>query len=77
MEPHESKEPALPAPKADETTALVPVTELTITTGATEALFAALTALVHTGDEVLLFQPAYDSYVPAVRLSGGGSGQRR
>jgi methionine aminotransferase len=48
-----------------------PVTELTITSGATEALFASLTALVRPGDEVLLFQPAYDSYVPAVQLSGG------
>ena len=48
-----------------------PVTEITITTGATEALFASLTALVRPGDEVLLFQPVYDSYVPAVELSGG------
>ena len=48
-----------------------PVSEITVTTGATEGLFAALTALVHPGDEVLLFQPAYDSYTPAVQLSGG------
>jgi methionine aminotransferase len=48
-----------------------PVTEITITTGATEGLFVALMALVHPGDEVLLFQPAYDSYTPAVQLSGG------
>jgi methionine aminotransferase len=48
-----------------------PETEITITTGATEGLFATLTALVHPGDEVLLFQPVYDSYVPAVELSGG------
>jgi methionine transaminase len=48
-----------------------PTTEMTITTGATEGLFAALTAFVHPGDEVLLFQPAYDSYPPAVQLSGG------
>jgi methionine transaminase len=48
-----------------------PATEITITTGATEGLFVTLTALVHPGDEVLLFQPAYDSYAPAVRLSGG------
>ena len=48
-----------------------PETELTITTGATEGLFATLTAFVHPGDEVLLFQPVYDSYVPAVELSGG------
>jgi methionine aminotransferase len=48
-----------------------PVTEITITTGATECLFDALTAFVHPGDEVLMFQPAYDSYTPAVQLSGG------
>jgi methionine transaminase len=48
-----------------------PVTEITITTGATEGLFVALTAFVHAGDEVVLFQPAYDSYTPAVQLSGG------
>ena len=48
-----------------------PVTELTVTTGATEGIFNALTALVHPGDEVLLFQPAYDSYTPSVVLSGG------
>jgi methionine transaminase len=48
-----------------------PATEITITSGATEALFATLTALVHPGDEVLLFQPMYDSYVPAVQLNGG------
>jgi methionine aminotransferase len=48
-----------------------PATEITITAGATEGLFASITALVHPGDEVLLFQPAYDSYTPAVLLSGG------
>ena len=48
-----------------------PATEITITTGATEGIFNALTALVHPGDEVLLFQPAYDSYTPSVILSGG------
>jgi methionine aminotransferase len=50
-----------------------PATEITVTTGATEGLFVALTAFVHPGDEVLLFQPAYDSYTPAVQLSGGTS----
>jgi methionine aminotransferase len=48
-----------------------PATEITVTTGATEGIFNALTALVHPGDEVLLFQPAYDSYTPSVILSGG------
>jgi methionine aminotransferase len=48
-----------------------PAGEITITAGATEALFSAITALVHPGDEVLLFEPCYDSYVPAVQLAGG------
>ena len=48
-----------------------PATEIVVTSGATEALFSTLTALVRPGDEVLLFQPAYDSYAPAVLLSGG------
>src|SRR5688572_16806661 len=48
-----------------------PATEICVTSGATEALFSTLTALVRPGDEVLLFQPAYDSYAPAVQLSGG------
>jgi methionine transaminase len=48
-----------------------PATDITVTSGATEGLFATVTALVHPGDEVLLFQPMYDSYVPAVQLSGG------
>ena len=48
-----------------------PVTEITITSGATEALFSTITALVHPGDEVIVFEPAYDSYVPALQLSGG------
>ncbi len=48
-----------------------PATEITVTTGATEALFSTLTALVHPGDEVLLFEPCYDSYVPVIELSGG------
>ncbi len=48
-----------------------PGSEITITSGATEALFAAITAIVREGDEVILFEPAYDSYEPALRLSGG------
>jgi methionine transaminase len=48
-----------------------PDTEIAVTTGATEGLFSAVTALVRPGDEVLLFQPVYDSYVPAIQLSGG------
>ncbi|MGA0559300.1 methionine aminotransferase [Larkinella sp. VNQ87] len=48
-----------------------PETEVTVTSGATEALFAAVTAVVRPGDEVLVFEPAYDSYVPAIELNGG------
>ena len=48
-----------------------PVDEITVTSGGTEALYAAITAVVHPGDEVIVFEPAYDSYVPAVELSGG------
>jgi methionine aminotransferase len=48
-----------------------PMTEIAVTTGATEALFATVTAFVRPGDEVVLFQPAYDSYLPAVQLAGG------
>ncbi len=48
-----------------------PATEILITSGATEALFSALSALVHRDDEVVLVQPAYDSYLPAVTLNGG------
>ena len=45
--------------------------EITITLGATEALFSSVLALVHPGEEVILFDPSYDSYAPAVLLAGG------
>jgi len=45
--------------------------DITVTAGATEALYAAITALVRKGDEVICFDPSYDSYAPAVELSGG------
>ncbi|MEI7286059.1 pyridoxal phosphate-dependent aminotransferase [Pectobacterium carotovorum] len=45
--------------------------EVTVTAGATEALFAAIAALVRPGDEVICFDPSYDSYAPAVTLAGG------
>ncbi|MGB7918946.1 MAG: aminotransferase class I/II-fold pyridoxal phosphate-dependent enzyme, partial [Desulfobacterales bacterium] len=48
-----------------------PETEITVTSGATEALFAAITAVVHPGDAVIVFEPAYDAYVPVIELSGG------
>ena len=48
-----------------------PASEITVTSGATEALFAAITAVVAPGDEVLVFEPAFDSYVPVIELCGG------
>jgi methionine aminotransferase len=48
-----------------------PETEITVTAGGTQALFAAITALVHPGDEVIMFDPAYDSYDPVIRLNQG------
>jgi methionine aminotransferase len=48
-----------------------PATEITITAGATEALYAVLAAVVRPGDEVVVFEPAYDLYGPAIRLQGG------
>lgn len=45
--------------------------EITITAGATQAIFTAIAAVVKEGDEVLLFTPAYDCYAPAVELVGG------
>jgi methionine transaminase len=45
--------------------------EVTVTSGATEALFVAISALVSPGDEVIIFDPAYDSYAPAIQLNGG------
>jgi methionine transaminase len=46
-------------------------TEVTITAGGTEAIFSTIAALVNQGDEVIVFDPAYDSYDPAIRLNGG------
>ena len=48
-----------------------PETEVTVTLGATEAIYSAVQALIGAGDEALAFDPAYDSYEPAVRLAGG------
>ncbi len=48
-----------------------PESEVTVVSGATEALFAAFTAIIHPGDEVIVLEPAYDSYVPAITLNGG------
>jgi methionine aminotransferase len=48
-----------------------PETEVTVTSGGTEALFDAVAAVVRPGDEVIVLEPCYDSYVPAIELSGG------
>lgn len=48
-----------------------PENEITVTSGATEALFSAIAAVVHTGDEVIVIEPAFDSYVPAILLNKG------
>ena len=48
-----------------------PLTEITVTCGGTEALYDAVQVLVRAGDEVIIFDPAYDAYEPAVRLAGG------
>ena len=48
-----------------------PDSEITITAGGTQALYTAITAFVNKGDEVIIFEPAYDSYKPAIELAGG------
>ena len=47
-----------------------PMKEITVTAGATEAIFATIMALVQEGDEVIVLEPAYDCYVPAIELAG-------
>ena len=51
--------------------AWTPDSEVTVTLGATEAIFSAIQAVIGPGDEAIAFDPAYDSYEPAVRLAGG------
>lgn len=46
-------------------------TEITITAGATQALYCAITAFIHPGDEAIVLKPAYDSYEPTIRINGG------
>ena len=48
-----------------------PETEVTITSGATEAIFDAVASVVHPGDEVIVLEPCYDSYLPGIELNGG------
>lgn len=52
---------------------LDPLSEITITPGATIAIFCAIQACIHADDEVIIFDPSYDSYAPAVQLAGGKS----
>ena len=48
-----------------------PEHEITLTAGATQALFTAISTFVHPGDEVIVFKPAYDSYEPSIEVNGG------
>lgn len=48
-----------------------PTREITITSGATEGIFSSIAALVHRGEEVIVLEPAYDSYRPAIEVCGG------
>jgi len=48
-----------------------PETEITITAGGTQAIFTALTACIQAGDEVIIFEPAYDAYAPIIKSLGG------
>ena len=50
-----------------------PETEITISAGATQAIFTIVAAFIHKDDEVLIFKPAYDCYEPAIKLHGGKS----
>lgn len=52
-------------------TTIGPDTEITITAGATQAIFTAIAAFVSAGDEVILIEPAYDSYRPSIEVNGG------
>ncbi|MCF8304573.1 MAG: methionine aminotransferase [Bacteroidales bacterium] len=48
-----------------------PGTEITITAGATQGLYSAISSVITPGDEVIVFEPAYDAYVPTIRMNGG------
>jgi len=52
------------------TTSINPETEITITPGGTYAIYTALTTILQPGDEVIVFEPAYDSYIPSIELNG-------
>ncbi|WDF53667.1 methionine aminotransferase [Mucilaginibacter sp. KACC 22063] len=48
-----------------------PATEITVTAGGTQAIFTAITAMIHQNDEVIIFEPAYDCYAPVIKVMGG------
>jgi methionine aminotransferase len=48
-----------------------PDTQITISPGGTYAIYTAITTLIHPGEEVILFEPAYDSYIPNIEINGG------
>lgn len=48
-----------------------PDNEITVTAGATQAIYTAITAFIRPGDEVIVFRPAYDCYIPSIELNGG------
>ncbi|HRN72524.1 MAG TPA: methionine aminotransferase [Ginsengibacter sp.] len=48
-----------------------PETEVCVTPGATYAIYTAFTTVLHEGDEVIVFEPAYDSYIPNIEINGG------
>ncbi len=48
-----------------------PENEICLTAGATQGIFTAIQAVIHSGDEVIIFTPAYDCYAPAIKLAGG------
>ncbi len=48
-----------------------PATEITVTAGGTQAIFTAICTIVHPNDEVIIFEPAFDCYAPAIKLMGG------
>jgi methionine aminotransferase len=52
-------------------TSINPETDITITPGGTYALYTAFTTIIQTGDEVIIFEPAYDSYIPNITINGG------
>ena len=48
-----------------------PESEIVVTAGATQAIYTAITAFIRPGDEIIVFRPAYDCYVPTIELNGG------